>query len=128
MVLYSSGVLESNLLAEDCIMPEQFFDRNSFEVVSKSPEKKLMFALLEDAFECYQRYAFSRKPSERRLFTQAEQWIAKEGEDYIFSFDSVCENLHLDSNFLREGIYSWRKRMNPQRKSYSRLRHHFGKK
>ena len=44
------------------------------------PEKKLMFAILLDAVECFQDYA-----EQDRLFKEAEEWIFDDDHEWPFS-------------------------------------------
>ena len=39
------------------------------------PEEKLMFALLTDAVECFQKYYGASTHRHRKLFAEAEAWI-----------------------------------------------------
>jgi len=41
-------------------------------------------------------------PIER--FREVEEWITHEGNEWIFSFDNVCEFLGLDPEYLRRGL------------------------
>jgi hypothetical protein len=42
------------------------------------------------------------------LFPKAEQWIMHTGNDWIFSFDNVCELMDLAPQYLRRGLLEWR--------------------
>ena len=58
-------------LEPETILPSQFFDRVQIDA-SLQPEKRLMLAVLEDAVDCYQKYAHARDlrdNSEIRLFS-----------------------------------------------------------
>ena len=71
------------------------------------PEKALMFAVLADAIEIYQRYAFSTSRRRRLLFREVEEWFWKKESDHLFSFPVICEVLGFDPAFLRLGLLRW---------------------
>ena len=63
-----------------------------------------MLAVLEDAVWCLQNQATcaSRKP--RKLFDEALQWILMDDDDWLFSFNNVCEAVGLSPGCLRRGL------------------------
>jgi hypothetical protein len=71
------------------------------------PEKALMFAVLAEAVETYQKAAFSRLPGQQALFREAEEWFWNNETGYLFSFTSICELLGFDAVFLRRGLMRW---------------------
>ena len=77
-------------------------------------EKKLMFAVLLDAIECFQKYATLPGPYARRLFDSAEDWIFENNRDWPFSFVNVCEAMEIDPSYLRKGLLEWKRRLAPQ--------------
>ena len=40
----------------------------------------------------------------KKRFREAEEWIMRGGNDWIFSFDNVCELLGLDPEYVRRGL------------------------
>ena len=68
------------------------------------PEKALLLAILEDAIHCYRKFAGSRSPAGRAQFCEAEAWLMGGGDDGVFAFDSVCEILGLDPEYVRRGL------------------------
>ena len=73
-------------------------------------EKELMLAVLEDAIKNFQRYNRRRNEKERKQFQAAQEWILGKNEDWLFSFDNVCEALELDPSYVRRGLTAWAKR------------------
>jgi hypothetical protein len=71
-------------------------------------EERLMMAVLEEAVQCFQEYALSTRPREKRLFQEAEEWFLDEEADYIFSFEHICESLGLHPDPIRRGLMTWR--------------------
>lgn len=74
-------------------------------------EKLLMLAVLEDALQCYKRYAFVKEVEGRKIFRQACQWISSEDRYWPFSFINICEALEINPDYLRGGLESWKQRM-----------------
>ena len=91
------------------------------------PEMKLMFAVLINAIECLQKHAGAKTRRCRKLFGEAEAWIFGGNGHALYSFESVCEALQLDANYLRKGLMCWREqtgaRSGPQRRVREPLRY-----
>ncbi len=81
------------------IVPAQFFTRR---VESSSPEKRLMIAVLEDAFNCYCKTGKSRRVQELRA--EAEAWVASDDKRCLFAFEVICETLDLNADAIREAL------------------------
>jgi len=75
----------------------------------KTPEQKLMLAVLDDAVSCFQKYFAARDKIGTSLFHEAEEWILLQGKsDWLFSFDNICETLGLNPDYIRKGLLHWR--------------------
>ena len=57
------------------------------------PEERLMFAVLTDAIECFQKYLGAQSGRCRNLFKEAEAWITNKDSKELYSFEHVCEVL-----------------------------------
>ncbi len=66
-----------------------------------SSEEGLMFAVLTDAVECYQKHVDAKSRARRKLFDEADAWIASPASSWPFSFQSICETLNLDPSYIR---------------------------
>lgn len=91
------------LIKNDVSAQQQYFDtfrRNE----PLEPEKALLLALLEDAIHCYRKYATARDQTGKQLFREADVWIKAGGDGWIFSFETVCELLGLDAQYVRRGV------------------------
>ena len=64
-----------------------------------APEKRLMGAVLEDAFHSIARYS-----SHEVLAKEALKWLLRDENDHLFSFVSVCEYLNLEPQAVRVAI------------------------
>ena len=74
----------------------------------RQPEKSLMFAVLLDPVECFQKYAFLRDEYATRLFRETDIWIFEENRVWPFSFINICEALAIDPQYLRKGLLRWK--------------------
>jgi hypothetical protein len=49
-------------------------------------EERLMFAVLENAVEYFQKYVLARNPREKQLFQEAEEWFLDKDGEALYSF------------------------------------------
>jgi hypothetical protein len=86
----------------DTSMVQQYLDtlRRSEHI---EPEKSLLAAILEDAVQEYRKYSRAHDANGKKRFREAEEWIMRGGNDWIFSFDNVCDLLGLRRG-LRETV------------------------
>jgi len=103
---WENGVMGS-IFVPDVITPEQFYD-SRHDDGEIAPVKRLMMAVLEDALRCFQNNSNARSGPRKRLFAEAERWLCAETGDGPFSFDTVCETLGIEPDFLRGGLRQWR--------------------
>jgi hypothetical protein len=71
-------------------------------------EERLMFAVLENATEDFQKYVLANSRRGVELFEAAEQWILDTDNPSFFSFENICEHLQLDANYMRAGLMRWK--------------------
>ena len=94
---YSTSIpILKTYVVEDVLYNERGFARG--------PVRALMSALLFDGIQAYMNYA--EHPSSRSVkrYQEAFHWVNIHGSEYIFSFDSVCEALGIDPDYLRYGL------------------------
>jgi hypothetical protein len=70
--------------------------------VGLSGEQRLMQAVLIDAFNVLRNWQAGSIG--RRSFVEAVQWVTTRGTCHLFSFDSVCDALGIDSEVLRSHL------------------------
>ncbi len=87
----------------DSILPTQLFPKN----FKWSSERKLIFAMLEDAVHWFEKFkapnflSFGRR--ERRITNETRDWFFS--EDIAWgSFLFICDHLDLDPEYLRRGL------------------------
>jgi hypothetical protein len=83
------------------------------------PERALLFAVLSEAIETFQKCAFNQSPKRQALFREAEAWIWDERSDYLMSFKNICHLMGLDPTFLRRGWWNGEQNNRPERRSQS---------
>ena len=93
----------------ETILPSQYFDRFQIDA-SLQPEKRLMLAVLEDAIDCYQKYAFARESRGQEFFAEAEEWLFSSDNAWVFSYENICQTLDLNPDYIRRGLQEWRQR------------------
>ena len=94
----------ASLFQPDTILPSQFFEAHRKKKYLEG-EKRLMFAVLDDAIARFQNSLLPRDTKEKAQFREAENWIVKKDGDWLFSFENVCEYLELDPNTLRKKLF-----------------------
>lgn len=99
----------ARLMIPDLLTPEQYYGGVRTQDPATEAIKRLMLAVLEDALNCLQISANDRRPVERRAMTEAERWIFEPGLRGPFSFESVCETLGIQPDYLRDGVREWHK-------------------
>jgi hypothetical protein len=83
----------------DIILPSQYF--GAIGSVGLSGEQRLMLAVLVDAINILQSWRGGGSARKRLNFAETAQWVNTRGTRHIFSFDSVCDALEIDSELLR---------------------------
>lgn len=68
------------------------------------PEKDLLLAILRDAIDTYRKYRGARDPEGRKQFLEAEEWIMGGDDDWVFSFQHICDCLGLNPDYVRRGV------------------------
>jgi len=109
-----------NLFEPDTLLPAQFFAAFSREG-GLVRERRLMLAVLQDAVECYQKYALARDPKGRMLFEDAEEWIDMREREWPFSYENICEILGLHPEYIRRGLSKWRQQRAPLKRTTARI-------
>jgi hypothetical protein len=98
------------LFEPDALLPAQFYAAFRGGSAVRG-EKRLMLAVLQDALDCYQKYAFAKDGHGRQLFADADEWVGSEDRDWYFSFENICEILEINPAYLRRGVQEWRKQV-----------------
>jgi len=81
---------------------------NLSKEIIRDGEKRLMLAVLENATEDFQKYVLATDARGKQLFQAAEEWIMDKDDPSFFSFQSICDHLHLDPTYMRHGFVRWK--------------------
>jgi hypothetical protein len=71
---------------------------------SVEPERKLMLAILKNAFMKYKKH----RRSNDREFRDASRWFFQSNVDHVFSFEYICWVLGLSPNRIRRHLLALR--------------------
>lgn len=82
------------------VLPSQYFGQRP----KQEPEQRLMIAVLQEAFECVEKYRFATEVRDRRVFDEARQWFLATESDWPYSFECICAVLDLDANAVRQRL------------------------
>jgi hypothetical protein len=109
------GKIEVNtVIAEDLISSDKGY--------AQGPERALMAALLFDAVQAYICYIMlDPEKQTKSRYKEAFHWVHSIGSEYVFSFESVCEGLGIEPDFLRLGLINVIK----SREDWKRARRNF---
>ena len=67
-----------------------------------------MHAILEEAIKTYRMHVSAKRGREYRHFLDVQLWIMARNDDWLFSFENICEVLGLDPDFVRSGLTRWK--------------------
>ena len=77
---------------------------HSNEGYAQGPERALLGALLFDGVQSFIGYMLASTSQERSTYREAYQWVMEQRSEYAFSFESVCEALGINPEWLRFGL------------------------
>jgi hypothetical protein len=96
----------AGLFEPDVLLPAQFFAAFRREG-GLERERLLMLAVLEDAIDCYQKYAHARDPRGRQMFEESRDWVRSTDRGWLFSFENICDTLEINAAYVRRGLREW---------------------
>jgi len=64
-------------------------------------ERKLMFAVLEDAVQCYLKNMDAKTGRRRILFFEVRDWMQRDGNSGPFSFELLCHEFGMEGTRVR---------------------------
>jgi hypothetical protein len=95
------------LFEPDVLLPGQFFSFFRKEA-GFNRERRLMLAVLEDAIDCFQKYAHTNDLRGRQLFLESYEWIMSGDKRWLFSFENICQIVDMNPDYIRQGLNRWR--------------------
>jgi hypothetical protein len=104
-----SGNNFAELIAPDILTPVQWYAGIRGENPRFHGTKQLMLAVLVDALQCLRTGVPGRIAIQRRPRAEAEAWIADRKGQGPFAFETICETLEINPDWLRESLRGWRR-------------------
>jgi hypothetical protein len=99
----------ATLFEPDVLLPAQFFAAFR-RAGGLERERLLMLAVLEDAIDCFQKFAHARDPRGTQMFEEACEWVSSTDRSWLFSFENICDTLEINADYVRRGLREWRER------------------
>ena len=99
----------AGLFEPDVLLPAQYFAAFR-RAGGLERERLLMLAVLEDAIDCFQKFAHSRDPRGRQMFDESYAWVQSADRSWLFSFENICDVIDIDSEYVRRGLYALKRR------------------
>jgi hypothetical protein len=111
-------------MLENDVLKLSFSRLLATEARAKTPEERLMVAVLEEALATYERGFHSSDPMVRQASREVDEWVRSRDHDELFSFESVCGILGLDAGYLRAGLSAMKRRarVQPRKEVVRKLR------
>jgi hypothetical protein len=87
-------------------LPEQFYSDRQHSA-SWNGERRLMFAVLQDAVACWFRHRHARTDYGREIFREIRDWFWDTDQEWLFGFESICVHLELNAEYFRRKLMRW---------------------
>ncbi len=87
-------------------LPEQFYSVGQHSS-SWNGERRLMFAVLQDAVACWFRHRQARTDYGREIFREIRDWFWDTDQEWLFGFESICVHLELNAEYFRRKLMRW---------------------
>jgi hypothetical protein len=106
---YDTHERAEGLFVPDTLLATQYFDRVRRRK-DLTGEQRLMCAVIEQALDDYLKYAAGTDRARQGLFADAERWIESADRSWLYSFETICDHLGLDGDYVRAGLRRWKAR------------------
>ena len=93
-----TGAVSSSAVSYVAVIPAQFF---SLPHCSDTGVAALMYAMLDDALQCFTKQFVESGRHDQCLAKEAEQWLFSNDDRWPFSFINVCLVLRIDPGYVR---------------------------
>ena len=107
------SIIEPGEVGPDHLLAVQFGAVAQAGEDARSPEQRLVAAVLEDALRMYCRCAGASGIRSQRLLRETAEWFASHDATWPFAFEAVCDTLGLDGEWLRGLLRRWEQERNP---------------
>lgn len=88
----------------EVILPEQFFRPAPDSFASWTGERRLLFAVLDDALGSFLKHRCDRSRRGQRLFRETVEWFWSTDQQWLYSFENICQHLNFDADYIRVGL------------------------
>lgn len=99
----------AELFTPDTLLPSQYFDRIRRRK-DLTGEQRLMIAVIEQAVDDYVKHVAATDRVRSSAFADAEQWIESTDRSWLYAFETICDYMGLDVEYVREGLRRWKAR------------------
>ena len=83
---------------------EQLLPSEREPVIPWTGSRRLLLGVLQDALRSFLRHRSARSRLGKRLFREAQAWIWAADQEWLYSFENICSHLHLDPDYIRQGL------------------------
>ena len=90
----------------DHMLPVQFSELLQ-QPTERTPERRLMAAVLEDATRAFCQNAGAQTTRAGRILGETSEWFESSDVSWPFSFENVCDALALDPAWIRRLLRRW---------------------
>jgi hypothetical protein len=94
-------------LIDEALLPVQFLVPARESLKMWSGARRLLFGVLEEAIRSFAQYQGDRTSRGKQLFRETCEWVWSTDRQWLYSFENICEHLHLDPDYLRQGLQRW---------------------
>ena len=104
-------ILYSGMVSEGCLSMDPANEeiiQGVYKRTIRDGEERLMFAVLENVVEDFQKYVLARNPGGKQRFQEAEEWFLEKDSEALYSFENICETLGLHPDPIRRGLMVWK--------------------
>ena len=107
-------------LAPEQILPVQFAELLQ-QPAERTPERRLMAAVLEDAIRTFCRYSGSPGVRRQRRFRETADWFESSDVSWPFSFENICDALALEPGWVRRLLRRWQAAQTPRAQGVAKI-------
>ena len=91
---------------DSVLLPAQYNGAVARRAPAFEGERRLLWAVLEDAIRTYLVNARRSTPKQRRAFEEVRRWLRGRRAHGLFAFETICDLLGIDSEWLLQGLES----------------------
>jgi hypothetical protein len=113
--------LAAVLSEAEVVLPVQFHSAR-VGAATLEPIRRLMVAVLVDAFRCFQTRSEACRPARREEYREVRSWLFSDADNRVFSFRAVCDALEIDPKTIRKVLAQWEEKRSSGQKRRAPIR------